>query len=316
MVQRASNLTAMRERNNGCLPDAFVARLQAELGTDQAGQIAATMAAPKDVAYWLNPLRDGDAPPLGRAVAGLRGVFACGHADRERLVRHPAATSGRIYLLNPSSAAAVCALAPEPGEAVLDLAAAPGGKTLLAAARMANTGTITAVEPVKSRFFRLRANLERCGVANACCRLDDGRNMGRIAAERFDRVLLDAPCSSEARFRIGDAATLRYWSRRKVKEAGRKQRGLIRAAFRCLRPGGTLVYCTCAYSRYENEAVVAYLLRREPAARIVPLNFAHVPALPAVGGSIDGTIRILPNALFDGLFIARLTKCLGRDVGG
>ena len=300
----------MPQRNNGSLPGAFVERLRAELGAEQACRIEATMASPKDVAYWLNPLREGEVPS-GEAVPGLAGVFACRHADRERVVRHPAATSGRIYVLNPSSVLAVAALDPQPGEAVLDLAAAPGGKTLLAAAAMANRGTITAVEPIKSRYFRLRANLERCGVVNARCRLEDGRSLGRPMAERFDRVLLDAPCSSEARFRLGDPATMRHWSPRKVREAARKQRGLIRAAFRCLRPGGALVYCTCAYSRRENEAVVAYLLRRESAARIVPLRLDHVPAVP---GDIDGSLRVLPNALFDGFFVCRLTKLFGNNV--
>lgn len=302
----------MHTRHNGRLPAAFSARLRAELGTVQAERIESSMAAQKDVAYWLNPLRAGSRPAIGHAVPGVAGTFACGHAERDRLARHPAATAGRIYLLNPSSVLAVQALDPQPGEALLDIAAAPGGKTVLAAARMANAGAITAVEPIKARYFRLCANLQRCGVLNARCRNDDGRSMGRTMRDSCDRVLLDAPCSSEARFRINDAATLRYWSPRKVKEAARKQRGLIRAAFRCLRPGGALVYCTCAYSRRENEAVVAYLLRREPTAGIVPLRFEHVPTMP---GGIDGTVRILPNALFDGFFVARLTKRLGSDVG-
>ena len=286
-------------------PPRFLERLRAELGHEQACAVVKTMHADKDVAYWLNPLRGGDAPSWGSPVPGVADVLACAGEHRSRLTRHSAASSGRIYLLNPSSALAVQALDPQPGERVLDVAAAPGGKTVLMAAAMRNTGEILAVDVAKARYMRLRANLERCGVRNTRCRWADGRRLGGEFAGSFDRVLLDAPCSSEARFRADGPATTRYWSPGKVKECAHKQRGLLRTAFRCLKPGGALVYSTCAFSRRENEAVVAYLLRREPQAAVEPLDFAHVPVMP---GGIDGTVRIFPDHLFDGFFVARLTR--------
>ena len=296
------------------LPDAFLQRLAAELGAGRADAIAATMREPKCVAYWRNPLRPGEPPSLGARIAGLDDVFACPATEREQLVRHPAAASGRIYLLNPSSALAVRALAPRSGEDVLDLAAAPGGKTLLMAAAMDNSGSILAVDAVRGRYHRMRTNLERCGVENVRCRLADGRSLARAMPERFDRVLLDAPCSSEARFRAAEPKTMRHWSPRKVREAAHKQRGLLRSAFRCLRPGGALVYCTCAFSRRENEGVVEYLLRRQDTARVVPIEMPEIAA--AQPGLVAGTLRVEPDRLFDGFFLARLTKLLGRDVGG
>ena len=291
------------------LPEEFVRRLAVELGADAADAVLATMRAEKRASYWVNPLRDGDVP-VGADVAGVPDVYVA--EAREELVRHPAATDGRVYPINPSSALAVLALDPRPDDAVLDLAAAPGGKTLLAAARMGNAGSILAVDAVKGRYFRMRANLERCGVANARCMLADGRRLGHRHARAFDRVLLDAPCSSEARFRVDRPETYAYWSPRKVREMVRKQRGLIRAAFACLKPGGTLVYCTCSFGRRENEGAVEYLLKREPTARIVPLEWPTLPT--AHPGDVTGTVRIMPDAVFDGFYIARLTKRLGRRV--
>lgn len=293
------------------LPAAFVARLTSEYGDDDARGVLATMQAGKRTSYWVNPLRQGDVPAIGDPVPGLDDVYSVADA-REAIVRHPGATTGRIYVVNPSSVLAVVALDPQPGEMVLDLAAAPGGKTLMAAARMRNTGAVTAVDPIKSRYYRMRANLERCGATNVHCRLDDGRNLGRRMPATFDRVLLDAPCSSEARFRADAPATFAHWSPRKVRETTRKQRGLIRAAFACLKPGGTLVYCTCSFGRKENEGVVDYLMKREPTARIAPLAW---PELGVAGaGDIDGTVRVLPDATFDGFYVAQLTKLLGCDV--
>lgn len=297
-----------------CLPPAFVARLRLELGPSEAEAILATMREGKDCAYWLNPLRSGDAPAFGRAVPGVPGVYMCDGSLRDSLVHHEAAATGRIYVLNPASAVAVQALAPRPGELVLDLASAPGGKAILMAAQMENRGTILAMDASRPRFHRLQANLTRCGVTIADCRWRDGRELGPSFNERFDRVLLDAPCASEARFRADEPASWRHWSPRKVREAAHKQRGLLRAAFRCLKPGGVLVYATCSYSLRENERTVAYLLRREASARLLPLTPADFPN--GTPGTLPGTLRIRPDALFDGMFLARLTKLLGRDVVG
>ena len=295
------------------LPADFLERLVTELGRAPADAIVASMHEDKQVAYWVNPLRAGEIPNLGEPVGlGLSGVYVCEAEKRDQLVNHEAATSGRIYLINPSSVVAVQALDPQPGEEVLDIAAAPGGKTILTAARMANSGSILAVDAVRARFHRMQANLQRCGVANARCRHADGRHLWRTASVRFDRVLVDAPCSSEARFRAGVPATWRHWAARKTREMANKQRGLLRSAFRCLKPGGTLIYCTCTFARRENEGTVAYLLRKEPSARLQPLALDEI--VPASPGLLDGTLRIAPNALFDGLFLARLTKLLGHHV--
>ena len=153
-------------------------------------------------------------------------------------------------------------LSPQSEECILDLGAAPGSKTLQLAELMGNQGSIWAVESVRGRFFRLRDNLARYGAENVQTHLADGTRLWRRHPERFDRVLLDAPCSSEGRFRADAPKTYAYWSEKKIAEASRKQRRLCYAAVQCLKPGGVLVYSTCTFAPEENEAIINRVLRQ------------------------------------------------------
>jgi 16S rRNA (cytosine1407-C5)-methyltransferase len=291
-------------------------RLAGIYGADAARRIRATLVEPKRVAWLVNPLVPAVSLPSGEAVPELAGCFTLPHQERPALMAHPAVEAGSVYPTNPSSIVAARALSVRPGQEVLDLAAAPGGKTLQLAAAMENRGRIAAVEAVKGRFHRMRANLGRCGVTMAEFYLADGRTIGRKVPERFDRVLLDSPCSSESRIRLDDPASYQHWSTRKTKEMVRKQRGLIRSAYLALKPGGELIYCTCAFSAEENELIVDYLLRRESGAELLEPEIAAANAIQGLTSwqekSLDARLarcrRILPDDLFDGFFLARIRK--------
>ena len=302
-------MLADRERH-----DAFVASLRALYPSDVAVRILATMTAPKRQGFWRNPLRplpDAAFSGLLHAmdavpVDGMSDMWSVAPQMRDALVRHELVSAGCVYPVNPASVWAAHRLQVEAGQEVLDLAAAPGGKTLQLAAAMGNTGRLAAVESVPGRFHRMRANLERVGVTNARLYLDDGRSTGRKVGERFDRVLLDAPCSSETRIRLDAPDTYAHWSARKVAESARKQKRLLRSAFAALKPGGQLLYCTCAFARAENEAVVHSLLRREANARCVPLPAPPVAHLP--GFELPAAQRLLPDALWNGFFLCLIEK--------
>jgi len=300
------------------LLEPFIGRLRTIYGASVTEQIVRSMNRPKRVGYFLNPLVDAAFEPRGEPVDDLDGCFSVPAEDRAELLEHQAVDAGAVYPINPSSVLAVRALALENmalenATEVLDLAAAPGGKTLLMAAAMENSGRIAAVESVKGRFHRMRANLGRCGVTNVQFYLADGRSIGRKVPDRFDRVLLDAPCSSESRIRLERPDTYDHWKLRKVKECARKQRGLIRSAFAALKPGGEMIYCTCSFAPEENELVVSGLLESEPAADLLPIAGSGVPGLVSwqsrrIDERIHQTLRILPDDLWDGFYIARIKK--------
>ncbi|MBD3806859.1 RsmB/NOP family class I SAM-dependent RNA methyltransferase, partial [Sulfuricurvum sp.] len=224
---------------------------------------------------------------------------------------------GRLYIQNLSSMIAPLLLAPRPEETVLDLAAAPGGKTLILAGLMQNTGWLSAVEPSRERFFRLCDNLKSQGVTNAHIYMTDGRSVGKKCPQMFDRILLDAPCSSEARFKTHEPKSMSYWSVHKVKETSKLQRRLLLSAFDALKPGGKLLYSTCSFSPEENESPLQHLLERHGAhlktiPLILPFDNIQKP-LTSWGKEvyderIQNAVRILPTDTIDGFFICLLEK--------
>lgn len=308
------------------LPVAFTERLGRILPPVHLPAVLAGFGRTKPATLRLNPLRGEPADTHAElqaagfrltAMPWLAEAFEVPAEQRPALTRCAALEAGRIYLQNPASLLAALALDPQPGERVLDLAAAPGGKSLHLAALMANQGQISAVEAVRERFFKLRANLERGGVRIARTYLMDGRAVGHKVPGRFDRVLLDAPCSSEARFHLDRPLSWAHWSPRKIRELAHKQRGLLASGFRALKPGSVLLYCTCAFAPEENELVVQDLLNRcagevriEPLALPIPNT---QPGLTQWGDrvldpALSRAVRILPEGGMDALFLCRLGR--------
>lgn len=308
------------------LPEAFTERLVKIIPQEQYEAILQTFDAPKQVTFRVNTLKTTPAEleaelktasiPFER-VGWLEGVYRIAPEDKLRLTQTDAFYGGRLYIQNLSSMIAPVLLAPRPEETVLDLAAAPGGKTLLLAGMMENTGWLSAVEPSRERFFRLCDNLKQQGVTNAHTYMTDGRSVGKKCPEMFDRILLDAPCSSEARFKTHEPKSMSFWSVHKVKETSKLQRRLLLSAFDALKPGGKLLYSTCSFSPEENESPLQHLLERHgDRLKTLPLTlpFDNVQKPLKRWGKevyderIQNAVRILPTDTIDGFFICLLEK--------
>jgi NOL1/NOP2/sun family putative RNA methylase len=216
---------------------------------------------------------------------------------------------GLYYVQDLSSCIALDALDVAPGMSVLDIGAAPGGKTTMAAQRMANSGLIIALEPNPKRARSMSFNVARCGVSNVCILDYDGQEVSRLGM-KFDRVLLDAPCSCEGVI-AKDATRKTSHEPSDVEFCSSRQEQLIQAAAEAVRPGGILVYSTCSFAPEENEAVVSHLLRKRSDVSVEPIQHG-------VGGmerfldisfesGMKDTRRLYPH-LHDttGFFIAKL----------
>jgi NOL1/NOP2/sun family putative RNA methylase len=167
---------------------------------------------------------------------------------------------GYYYSQGPASMIPSLVLDPKPGEIVLDLCAAPGSKTTQMAQLMKNKGVIIANDKSLSRISILRSNLQRCGVVNTIVTRMDGRMFKNVKQE-FDRVLVDAPCSSEGTMRE-NPHLIKEWNLYTIKKLSNLQKRLIEAGFMRLKEGGVLVYSTCTLAPEENEKVIDYLVRK------------------------------------------------------
>jgi 16S rRNA (cytosine1407-C5)-methyltransferase len=321
-TQAASN----RSGSTPGLPEQFLARLSEILDPNDLESVLATFSLPRNASFHVNTLKSSPGEViemLARSgiqvstVPGLDGAYWVAPEAREKLLASDATANGAVYSLNASSLLPGLVLDPQPGECVLDLAAAPGGKTHHIACLMHNQGVIVAVEVVRGRYYRLKANMDRLGATIVKPVRADGTSFWRRNAERFDRVLLDAPCSTEGRFSTADPETTRYWSTRKIREMSRKQSRLLYSAFQSLRPGGTLVYATCSFSPEENEFVVARLLRQfDDKVEVLATGLEGTFVRPGLRRwrsrnlpeALEKAVRILPDAHREGFFICRLRK--------
>ena len=306
------------------LPEKFLERLRLILPASQYQDCVAAFCQPPATAFRVNPLKSESAAleaelrDEGFALEPLAwkdDAFVVPRDQRRALTECAACREGRLYIQNPASMVPPLVLDPQPGERILDLCAAPGSKTVQLAGLMCNQGQIAAVESVRPRFFRLRANLETCGATSVQTYLKDGTRVWKHCPEEFDRVLLDAPCSSEGRFNTSEPASYAYWSERKIREMQRKQRRLLFSAVQCLKPGGVLVYSTCAFAPEENEVVLHGLL--EKFAGALRVEEVEVPGVSVQEGleawkdrplhpDLRRAIRILPDGLMEGFFVCRL----------
>jgi NOL1/NOP2/sun family putative RNA methylase len=225
-----------------------------------------------EVPFLLEKLREKGI--VAEPVSAVPGFYYVVNNEEVSLGNVLEYSLGFIHSMTLSSALPVIALDPKPGELILDLCAAPGGKTALMSMLTNDRAYIIANDKRLDRLTALSANLKRLGVT--CAILTRYRGEEFPFGLEFDKVLVDAPCSGEGRYRIGLEGELLY-----QKGSGRAnlpaiQKGLIVRAFDLLKPGGILVYSTCTINPEENEAVVDYLLRKRQARLLdfeAPLPF-------------------------------------------
>ena len=196
---------------------------------------------------------------------------------------------GWFYIQDPSTLLAAAKLDARPGDRVLDLCAAPGGKTTFIAQQMQDQGSVLATDISEDRLKLIRENCQRLGIA--CAQVELVSTLKSTPANlKYDRILVDAPCSNTGVLRRRVDLRWRI-SPDEITRLGKTQLELLVFAATELKPGGVLVYSTCSLEPEENAQVIEEFLAAHPNLKL------------------ESTREISPVAdEVDGAFVARLEK--------
>jgi 16S rRNA C967 or C1407 C5-methylase (RsmB/RsmF family) len=226
-----------------------------------------------------------------------------------RPAKHCELTRGLLkpYYLDEASVIAAKELGTREGDSILDLCAAPGGKSLVLAVDMGESGLLTANDRSRARRERLRQVLREHLPPDNFRRIritgHDASRWGLYEKDRYDRVLLDAPCSSE-RHVLNSPHHLKKWSSARTKHLSIQEYAMLAAAVTSVKPGGTVLYCTCTISRYENDDVIHKLSER------LGSGIETIPSNCGSGETTQYGLQIWPDTA-DGLgpmYIAKIRK--------
>ena len=210
--------------------------------------------------------------------------------------------NGEIYMQSLSSMIPPIVLEPI-REKILDMAASPGGKTTEIYNLSKGEALITAVEKNPIRADRLKYNINKQGTT-ATILVTDASKLDEFF--RFDKILLDAPCSGSGTLSTLDNS-LNHFNKNLIKNSVETQKKLLTKALQILKQNSIMVYSTCSILYEENESQLEQLIKQNK-IEIIPIDeelFKDIPTLPT---KIPGTICVLPNELYEGFFVAKIKK--------
>jgi 16S rRNA (cytosine967-C5)-methyltransferase len=290
------------------VPPWLLARWIAHYGESVAREIAEAIShepslditVKSDAEQWASRLH-GEMLPTGTVRTLLQGS----------VTMLPGFAEGQWWVQDAAAALPARLFGDVVGKSILDLCAAPGGKT----AQLAYAGArVTAVDRSPARMARLRENFARLSLQAEAVVADAVEWQGGDSGG-FDGILLDAPCTSTGTIRRHpDVAWLRQEA--DIGALVALQKRLLQRAVALLRPGGTLVYCTCSLEEEEGEQAISALLASEAAMRRAPIEAGEVAGLAEILNA-EGDLRTLPSHLrqvdpklsgLDGFYVARLVK--------
>ena len=272
------------------LPVAFIKNMREILGEEGLAEYLDSFEKPKFTGLRVNTSKISVEEFLRISPFKLRRVpwteNGFYYTEEDSPTHHPYYYAGLYYIQEPSAMAPAAVLPVERGERVLDLCAAPGGKATELGAKLNHTGLLVANDASASRTKALLKNLEVFGIPNLLVTSEMGDRLDRYFHEYFDKILIDAPCSGEGMFRK-QTHMIPAWEKQGPEVFANMQREILRQAAELLKPGGTMLYSTCTFSKLENEGSIDGFLAEHPEFTLeeIPRQEGFCSGMPELVGS-------------------------------
>ena len=217
-------------------------------------------------------------------------------------------TDGKIEVQDEGSQLLTYLVAPKRGMMIADLCAGAGGKTLAVGAQMRNTGRLYAFDVSEKRLNNLGQRLKRSGLSNLHAQVIANENDLKLKRlnGKFDRVLVDAPCTGLGTLRRNPDLKWRQ-TPEDLAELTVKQANILERAAKLTKAGGRLIYSTCSLLREENEQIAEQFLAKHPEFKL--LNAAEILSSQQIALDTGDYLKLLPHLHHtDGFFAAVFEK--------
>jgi len=312
---KAKRTDAISKAMQADLPEWLWQSLEAQYGEADALAIARSMHQPAALDLRVNLIKASredviakfasehtEVTPTPYSPQGLR------MAQKATISRHVLFTDGKIEVQDEGSQLLAQIVAPRRGEMIADFCAGAGGKSLAIGALMRNTGRIYAFDVSEKRLQNLGTRLKRSGLSNLHSQVISNEHDAKLKRlhGKFDRVLVDAPCSGLGTLRRNPDLKWRQ-SPEDIAELQAKQVSILDRAALLVKAGGRLVYATCSLLREENEGIAESFLASHPDFSLIPAN--EVLAQQQIALDTGHYLKLLPHLHgTDGFFAAVFEK--------
>jgi 16S rRNA (cytosine967-C5)-methyltransferase len=302
------------------LPEWLWDKLVLQYGEEEALTIARSMHQPASLDLRVNLVKATREDVIAKFASEKTEVNPTPYApnglrmpQKMTISRHVLFTDGKIEVQDEGSQLLAQLVAPRRGEMVADFCAGAGGKSLAMGALMRNSGRIYAFDVSEKRLQNLGKRLKRSGLSNLHSQLISSEADPKLKRlnGKFDRVLVDAPCSGLGTLRRNPDLKWRQ-KPQDVLELSVKQTNILARAAKLVKSGGRLVYATCSLLQDENEVIADAFLKANPDFVLVPAG----PILQQQQINLDtgSYLKLLPHLhQTDGFFAAVFEKTAAKS---
>ncbi len=263
-----------------------------------------TLKSTRDVVLKQLTAEGLDPKPTTLSPLGIR------FSKRILFPTHPLWQDGTLEVQDEGSQLIALLCNAKPGMAILDYCAGAGGKSLVLAETMKNKGRLVLSDIHGWRLKRAKERLKRAGIHNHEVRhIEDERDWFKGQENRFDCVLVDAPCSGTGTWRRNPDMKIRF-KEKDLKELIVKQQEILNAASKFVRPGGFLIYATCSLLREENHQQINQFIEQKPIFSLVPIQEVWQNSIiDCPCPTTDSMLQLTPAShQTDGFFVAVLKR--------